>query len=47
MPDGLAASPAGSPDPIDHLAEFDRTAADLAAVLGDLDPSRPVPAAPA
>lgn len=31
---------------IDHLAEFDRTAAELAAVLGDLDPSRPVPACP-
>ncbi|HWD80341.1 MAG TPA: maleylpyruvate isomerase N-terminal domain-containing protein [Kribbella sp.] len=42
MPDSFAEAP----DPIDHLAEFDRTAAELAAVLGDLDPSRPVPACP-
>ncbi|GAA1136820.1 maleylpyruvate isomerase family mycothiol-dependent enzyme [Kribbella jejuensis] len=46
MPEGFSAASIGSQDPIDHLAEFDRTAAELAAVLGDLDPSRPVPACP-
>jgi uncharacterized protein (TIGR03083 family) len=34
------------PDRIDYLAEFDRTAAEVAAVLGELDPSLPVPACP-
>jgi uncharacterized protein (TIGR03083 family) len=31
---------------IDHLAEFDRTAARFAAVLADADPALPVPACP-
>ncbi|MEU4190938.1 maleylpyruvate isomerase family mycothiol-dependent enzyme [Kribbella sp. NPDC026611] len=33
-------------EPIDHLAEFERTAAELAAVLGNLDPDSAVPACP-
>jgi uncharacterized protein (TIGR03083 family) len=35
-----------SDEPIDHLAEFERTAAEIAAVLGRLDPDAKIPGCP-